>query len=499
MSGRDSDPTMKNTDKPGNSSKLSKFVQNFGFLTGGKVLGDLCTFLLFVALSRIYGKEGIGQYSFAIAFTGFFAVLAEFGSYHFSIKELSRVKKGVEKDISNIFFMRIVFSVIGSSLLLLMLPFLPFSRDTKNVILIIGLFQIVYKLVDGFGAAFVAREDTHLAGLLEFSMRFITAAGVIILALAGCRLIIALSAMPVVVSAHFLLSYYLICRKYGRLNFLGGIQNFSQMVKGAFQFAVSEFLYQLYSRLDVVFLGFFIGTETSGLYNVAYRILFLLQFLPYYIGLAVFPETSRLYLSSKTDLKKLYNQSLRLVVLIFLPLAAGLWLTAPEIIHLFFGPEFDFSASILRVLSVLLILFAINHMLSVFLMSCEMQYLRTRCQWVAVSINIFGNLILIPIYGIYGAAAATLAAESTLVFLLLRYIRKVLGYPKIWNRLCFSVLGSSVFLTLFLVFPHRPLWIVVPASGLIYLAVISLSASVRQSEIQMAKALIKDFVGWSSI
>ena len=54
-------------------------MRNFGFLTVGKTVGDCFTFLMFVIISRAYGQEGIGQYSFAIAFTGFFAIFADFG------------------------------------------------------------------------------------------------------------------------------------------------------------------------------------------------------------------------------------------------------------------------------------------------------------------------------------------------------------------------------------------------------------------------------------
>jgi O-antigen/teichoic acid export membrane protein len=38
--------------------------RNFSFLIVGKTLGDVFTFILFVLLSRAFGQEGIGQYSF---------------------------------------------------------------------------------------------------------------------------------------------------------------------------------------------------------------------------------------------------------------------------------------------------------------------------------------------------------------------------------------------------------------------------------------------------
>ena len=50
---------------------FKKIFKNFSFLTIGKVSGDFFTFILFIVLSRKFGQEGIGQYSFAVGLGGF--------------------------------------------------------------------------------------------------------------------------------------------------------------------------------------------------------------------------------------------------------------------------------------------------------------------------------------------------------------------------------------------------------------------------------------------
>ena len=59
------------------ANKLS-FVRNFVFLAAARAVGDGIMFVLFVALSRVFGQEGAGRYSFAIGFAGFFAIFADF-------------------------------------------------------------------------------------------------------------------------------------------------------------------------------------------------------------------------------------------------------------------------------------------------------------------------------------------------------------------------------------------------------------------------------------
>lgn len=127
-------------------TRVRKIFQNFGFLTLGKTLGDAFFFLFFIVLSRSFGQEGIGQYSFAIALTGFFSVFSDFGLHPFSIKELSRRTDWLRDCYSQIFSLRLILSAVAFGMLLLILPFLPFTRESKLIIVIIGAYQIIYTL-----------------------------------------------------------------------------------------------------------------------------------------------------------------------------------------------------------------------------------------------------------------------------------------------------------------------------------------------------------------
>ena len=77
------DPAPTGTRKRG-------ILDNAGTLTISRIASDLFTFAFFVVLSRIFGQEGIGQYSFAMALTGFFGLFGDFGLYNLSVKEISR-------------------------------------------------------------------------------------------------------------------------------------------------------------------------------------------------------------------------------------------------------------------------------------------------------------------------------------------------------------------------------------------------------------------------
>ena len=58
---------------------LARIFKYFSFLALRKIAGDFFIFILFAILSRKFGEEGIGQYSFAVGLAVFFVVTADFG------------------------------------------------------------------------------------------------------------------------------------------------------------------------------------------------------------------------------------------------------------------------------------------------------------------------------------------------------------------------------------------------------------------------------------
>lgn len=266
----------------------------------------------------------------------------------------------------------------------------------------------------------------------------------------------------------------------------------TRLVREAMPYGFSRFLSQVYSRVDVVFLGFLIGMAAAGVYNVAYRVVFLLTFIPQFAAVALFPRASRLYYTnSRKELEALYHKSLNLSILIGLPVASGVWLIAPDLIKLIFGATFAESASVLRLLAGLLFLTFLSRIMGVFLMSCDRQVERTKSQWTVAWVNVLGNLLLIPVLGIKGAAVVTLISETLLVILFAVRLRPVLGWPSISSRLVIGGVGVASFCLPFTLFPSLPLGVVIPSSVLLYSVTLALFKEIRKNELRTLLSILK--------
>ena len=337
------------------NSRSSHIFKNFSYLTIGRILGDVFTFSLFVVLTRTYGQEGIGQYSFAMALTGFFSSLTDFGLYHLSIKDISRRRNDFSDYLGTLIFSRILLTLFASIALLLMVYLVNFSDELEKIILIIGTYQIIYSLGSGLLAIFIANEKMHITAIFEFILKTTIAVVGISLALLGYELNLTVLIFPIATLVYVIICMITIIKFYQKPKFTKSAHQSYLLIKEAVPYAFMLFLHQISTRIDVVFLGFMLGVAAAGIYNTAYRIIFMFLIITSFASMALLPAMSKLYVESKNDLIKLYNQSLNTVVLVGVPAAFGLWLIAPHLIVLLYGNEFEESILILKLLSLLIL------------------------------------------------------------------------------------------------------------------------------------------------
>ena len=468
-----------------------RIAVSFGTLSVAKVFGDLFTFALFVLISRLFGKEGIGVYSFAIALTGIFAVLSEMGMNMFTIRELPTRTEPFETLFGRMVSFRITLVAVAYALLLAILPLLPFPRDTLVVIALVGVYQIAYQTVMGLAVVFLAEGTPLLTGAVEASFKTFTAVGAIAVAVLGWGFTATMAALPAVAVPIVIAAYVLVARRYGRPRLVARLSTLLTTGRHILPYGLYVLFLQIQQRLDVTLLALLVGATAAGVYNVAYRVVFIFFFIAHFLGLSVLPVASELYAESSRRLVWLYRKSLNLSILIGLPSAVGLFLVAPDVISLVFGDAFAESVPLLRILSILFFLVFPRFVVGSHLTACGRQDLRTRCQLFALLTAFVLYPPLIVWRGMTGAAIAAVVTEAVLVGFLVWKLHPLLGYPAVGGRMAIAGIATAAFAVPVLLMPAQPLLLVIPGSALIYVAVLLLFSQIRGEELELLRDLVR--------
>lgn len=173
-------------------------------------------------------------------------------------------------------------------------------------------------------------------------------------------------------------------------------------------------MYTVNSRTDQAMIGGMIGSAAVGVYSAAVRVADFVIFFIVAINAMLAPTAARLYAKKDTgELQRIVTVTARWIAGLSIPAAVALLVLSGKILALF-GPGFPAGAWALRWLCCGQIVNACAG--SVTLLLTTTGYERDALKGIALGaiVNVIGNAVMIPLYGINGAAIAT--ALSTVVW-----------------------------------------------------------------------------------
>ena len=180
-------------------------------------------------------------------------------------------------------------------------------------------------------------------------------------------------------------------------------------LKETWPMGVYMLLFSGYDRaVDSVLIRQFIGPEKLAFYGLAYKIYGNLIQPAYFFVNSIFPMMS----AKETDKKSLFFKSTWLMVLGILLVAPTIYFLSPWIIQVLAGNQFGEAVVVLRILLVAMVFAYISHLVGFTLIAKGGQKEMLKIGLISLLVNIIGNLIAIPHFGIEGAAWVTVITEG---------------------------------------------------------------------------------------
>lgn len=187
----------------------------------------------------------------------------------------------------------------------------------------------------------------------------------------------------------------------------------------------------MHTWIDVIMLGWLQASVDVGVYEVAMALAgFLFIFLSS-LNYMFMPVISELYAAGNIDdILDVYRTATRWIVTLILPLLAGFFIFPTEILHVLFGSAYTVGAAALAILAIGYFADTVVGPAGMILLATG----RTKRFMVALLVlvvgDVIGNLILIPPYGMTGAAVAMTAGFVAANALMLWFAQAVVdGLP----------------------------------------------------------------------
>lgn len=304
----------------------------------------------------------------------------------------------------------------------------PVSTDVRLAVLVLAGVSTLGALQGTLLCVFQARLQFAVPALIDAATRLVILLGyllVLFVLVPEGEPMVAAAVMPQLfgATAGLVLTVRAVRRAGVGVGLAFGRAEWRQLAGEAAPLAGLQVLGVVNYRLDIVVLGVLLGTDAAGIYGIAYRFVDAALPLAAFVAASLFP-----LLASELDVGAERVRRAALLVLAAAPVVVvPALLFAPRIVELVGGRDYAAAALPLR----LLVLSLPFSALAMLLLSLVMAHRRERTVLPlvvgSIVLNLSLNLVLVPTYGVAGAAGATLCAEITGCLLLLRLVRRVPG------------------------------------------------------------------------
>lgn len=449
-----------------------RIIRNIFALFAGNVAVNLLSFVLMVFIARSLGDVGVGQYSFIFAFGSLILLLGNPGLEYIIVKEVPADKGLLATYGGNILSLKIVLAVLAVSVTVVLSLLVNKTQSLIYSLLIVCVIYGFNAVGSTFSSILHANERMDLTSLAQVAERVVALGfGVIVLYWARSVLYLVLVLLVSRVVREIFCFYF--SNRYFTPVLRRDWLIWKELFIKSIPFSLSIFFLYIYYRIDTVMLSLMVNDQVTGWYNAAYRLVDVVNYIPFLTVAAILPPMAR---SSKQDrelLRDIFNRSFRYLTILGMPIGVGMYLLSPRIIELVYGQGFGNAAFALRILIWGEILVFVNYLGGQFLNVVDKEKIYTTIIGITAGVNIILNLFLIPRYTYFGAAWATVACEIIVLCLIYYYIRGVLGnltfLSTVWKQITASVVMGIIVVKC----DELPLWYVVPIGVASYFLVFS--------------------------
>lgn len=391
-------------------------IPNFSYFFSTNIISYFCSFFFIIFFARNYSSEAFGE--FTIAQTIFFLFYAvSFSNIHYYLNKILSIKfQDRRKDIGSCFVITFYSSVFLYIILAFVLTFIKIDQNFKNLILILNLILLTEPFSIFYSELFVRGQFKRI-----FKTRFIQT-----VVFFSIKIYLIINKVDLIFIAIAYVAENLFFSTVIIYYFKKNGNNFSSLlfekkhtiniVKKIILFPLMAFAIIVAMRLDILMISKIVGVEASGIYSSASRLIVIVLLFGTHFFQFIYPNLNRITKSQKR-LGSIYQN------LVIFGFYVGILFF---IFALFFGKAYLnlFGDEYLIAINAFLILSLNIFPALLFNLWVHKQYIQSKYNSIlffqlgTICLNILFNFYLINLFGITGAALASLLSPLLSFFLI---------------------------------------------------------------------------------
>jgi O-antigen/teichoic acid export membrane protein len=384
-----------------------RYFFNTSWMFGEQVLRILAGLFVGIYVARYLGPKQFGVYSYAAAFVALFGAIAKLGLDGIVVRDLVNHPDKRDIYLGTAFWLKLIGALLTLATLAIVVQFTSNDATTNLYIFIIasGLIFQSFEVVDSYFQFKVLSKYVSIAKLIQLALSSVLKLYFIFIQ-ADLFWFVLVSLIDQI-SLAFSLAFAYWRQKIGSFFGRFSVGTAKAMLRNSWPLILSGIAVMLYMRIDQIMIKEMLGEREVGLYSAAVRLSEAWYFVPVIITTSLFPAIVN---ARKTD-QELYNKRLQRLysVMVWMAITIALPMTflSNWVVELLYGVAYREAGPVLMIHIWAGVFVALGATSSSWLINENLQQIALYRTLSGAITNVILNLILIPNYGMVGAAIAT--------------------------------------------------------------------------------------------
>jgi len=397
---------------------LHTAIHNSGWIFFDKILRALLGLLVGAWVARYLGPSQFGELAYCIAFIGIFQSVVNLGLDGIVVREIANEPKRANIILGTVFRLRLLLGIV---LWVLAVGVYGLSNGFEGQgIWIVGLVgaSMIFQVADTVDLWFQGNSQSKRTVLAKAAAYLISNA----IRVALILLLAPLIAFAGVIAFEGALTAFALYVSYQRFPSEGAwkkhLPEAKKLLQESWPYMISSLSVMLYIRIDQLMIKNMLGDHELGIFAVIIPISNLWNMIPMAICTSIAPLIARKKILGVEFFTDALVKMFRFFWAICAIVIATIWLLSGLIVQWMYGPEYIGTVAALNIYVLTCIPIFMGVGQSLWLLNERKPQLYLIQTITGAVVCILANLILIPLWGINGAAIAAVISQVSSCFLI---------------------------------------------------------------------------------
>ena len=390
---------------------LLAILHNSGWLFLDKLLRLGIGLIVGAWVARYLGPAQYGDLAYAIAYVALFQAIANLGLDGIVVRDISQNSEQANTVLGTVFVMRLGAGVLCWISAVGVMAWLNGLHDRSVMLTALAGGVLIFQFADTVDLWFQSQSQSRRTVLAKVASYIISNGVKVALILKGAPLVAfaaVMAAEGLIAAAGLFVAYKRFpCAKRWRQTVVIA----KRLLTESWPFIISGVSIMIYMRIDQIMIKELLGAQQLGIYAAVLPMATLWQVIPVTLSASLAPFIARKKAESEVAYWKALQKIFKIYSLIGWLACIPTVALASWAVSLLFGPQYQEGASVLSIYVFTNLFINMGVAQGLWMLNERRPIISLVNTVVGAAVCVAGNMLLIPKFGIIGAAAVAVIAQ----------------------------------------------------------------------------------------